>query len=235
MLNSINNINNINTRQSILILEDDEDLSDGIRMSLESPEFCFTCCHTISEAKKALDFNKFDLLILDISLPDGSGLDFCKEIRKTSHVPVVLLTAKDMELDIVIGLECGADDYITKPFNVKILLKKIELILNRNNVKKDLFTIKDLSINFEDRTVKKSGEIIYLTPTEFDLLQVFVKNKSIVLTRQILLEKLWDSKENFVDEHTLTLNISRLRSKLDKENDKYIETIYGVGYKLAEE
>lgn len=130
----------------------------------------------------------------------------------------------------------GADDYITKPFNIKIVLKKIEVILNRNNKKQEnIIKIKELIIDFDNRILKKNDEIIYLTPTEFDLLNIFVKNKNTVLTREVLLQKLWDSKENFVDEHTLTLNISRLRSKLDDENDKYIKTIYGVGYKFLEE
>lgn len=221
--------------QTVLVVEDDEMLNAGICFNIQNNNWKALSAQSIAEAKKLIQENKIDLVLLDVNLPDGNGFEFSKVIKEQKNLPFIFLTAHNLDDEILKGLELGADDYITKPFNVKILLKKIELILNRNNVKKDLFTIKDLSINFEDRTVKKSGEIIYLTPTEFDLLQVFVKNKSIVLTRQILLEKLWDSKENFVDEHTLTLNISRLRSKLDKENDKYIKTIYGVGYKLSEE
>lgn len=133
-------------------------------------------------------------------------------------------------------MKFGADDYITKPFNIKIVLKRIQVVLNRSNQNKEnILKIKDLIIDFDNRVLKKNNNIIYLTPTEFDLLNVFIKNKNTILTRDILLEKLWDSKENFVDEHTLTLNISRLRSKLDDENNKYIKTIYGVGYKFSEE
>ena len=134
------------------------------------------------------------------------------------------------------ALNFGADDYITKPFNIKIVLKKIQVILDRNNKNQEnRLKIKDLIIDFDNRVLKKRDTIIYLTPTEFDLLNIFVKHKNTVLTRDVLLEKLWDSKNNFVDEHTLTLNISRLRSKLDDENNKYIKTIYGVGYKFSEE
>ena len=130
----------------------------------------------------------------------------------------------------------GADDYITKPFNIKIVLKKMQVILDRTNKNQEnRLKIKDLIINVDNRVLKKNDTIVYLTPTEFDLLNIFAKNKNTVLTRDALLEKLWDSKNNFVDEHTLTLNISRLRSKLDDENNKYIKTIYGVGYKFSEE
>ena len=133
-------------------------------------------------------------------------------------------------------MKFGADDYITKPFNIKIVLKRIQVVLNRSNQNKEnILKIKDLIIDFDNRVLKKNNNIIYLTPTEFDLLNVLIKNKNTILTRDILLEKLWDSKENFVDEHTLTLNISRLRSKLDDENSRYIKTIYGVGYKFSEE
>ncbi len=134
------------------------------------------------------------------------------------------------------ALSFGADDYITKPFNIKIVLKKIQVVLDRGNQNREnRLRMKDLMIDFDNRVLKKRDTIIYLTPTEFDLLNIFVKHKNAVLTRDVLLEKLWDSKNNFVDEHTLTLNISRLRSKLDDENNKYIKTIYGVGYKFSEE
>ncbi len=134
------------------------------------------------------------------------------------------------------ALSFGADDYITKPFNIKIVLKKIQVVLDRGNQNREnRLRMKDLMIDFDNRVLKKRDTIIYLTPTEFDLLNIFVKHKNTVLTREVLLEKLWDSKNNFVDEHTLTLNISRLRSKLDDENNKYIKTIYGVGYKFSEE
>ena len=134
------------------------------------------------------------------------------------------------------ALSFGADDYITKPFNIKIVLKKIQVVLDRGNQNREnRLRMKDLMIDFDNRVLKKRDTIIYLTPTEFDLLNIFVKHKNTVLTRDVLLEKLWDSKNNFVDEHTLTLNISRLRSKLDDENSRYIKTIYGVGYKFSEE
>ena len=220
---------------NILVIEDDEMLNAGICFNIQNNNWHALSSYSIKEAENIIKENKVDLILLDVNLPDGNGFEFSKIIKEKFNIPFVFLTAHNLDNEVLKGLELGADDYITKPFNIKILLKKIELILNRNSSEIIEFSIKDLVINFNDRTVKKCGKIIYLTPTEFDLLQVFVKNKSMVLTRQLLLEKLWDCKENFVDEHTLTLNISRLRSKLDKENDKYINTIYGVGYKLSEE
>lgn len=220
---------------NILVIEDDEMLNAGICFNIQNNNWQTVSSYNIKDAKNIIKESKVDLILLDVNLPDGNGFEFSKIIKEKFNIPFVFLTAHNLDDEVLKGLELGADDYITKPFNIKILLKKIELILNRNSSKISEFSIKDLVINFEARTVKKAGRIIYLTPTEFDLLQVFVKNKSMVLTRQILLEKLWDCKENFVDEHTLTLNISRLRSKLDRENDKYIKTIYGIGYKLVEE
>ena len=220
---------------NILVIEDDEMLNAGICFNIQNNNWHALSSYSIKEAENIIKENKVDLILLDVNLPDGNGFEFSKIIKEKFNIPFVFLTAHNLDNEVLKGLELGADDYITKPFNIKILLKKIELILNRNSSEISEFSIKDLVINFEARTVKKAGRIIYLTPTEFDLLQVFVKNKSMVLTRQILLEKLWDCKENFVDEHTLTLNISRLRSKLDRENDKYIKTIYGIGYKLVEE
>ena len=210
-------------------------LNAGICFNIQNNNWQTISSYNIKDAKNIIKESKVDLILLDVNLPDGNGFEFSKIIKEKFNIPFVFLTAHNLDDEVLKGLELGADDYITKPFNIKILLKKIELILNRNSSEISEFSIKDLVINFEARTVKKAGRIIYLTPTEFDLLQVFVKNKSMVLTRQILLEKLWDCKENFVDEHTLTLNISRLRSKLDRENDKYIKTIYGIGYKLVEE
>ncbi len=220
---------------TVLVIEDDEMLNAGISFNIQNNKMEALNAFCIKEAKQIIKDKRVDLILLDVNLPDGDGFEFAKIIREEYNIPFIFLTAHNLDDEVLNGLELGAEDYITKPFNIKILLKKLELVLNRNKNKEDLFKLKDLIINFEDRTVKKNEEIIYLTPTEFELLKVFVKNKSIVLTRQMLLEKLWDSKENFVDEHTLTLNISRLRSKLDKENDKYIKTIYGIGYKLTEE
>lgn len=222
-----------NTKQSILILEDDEDLSSGIRMSLESPGFCFTCCKTISEAKEALEIDKFDLLILDISLPDGSGLDLCKEIRRTSRVPVVLLTAKDMELDIVIGLECGADDYITKPFSLMVLRARIRALLRRNdNFQKTGYQNEIFSFHFDTMDFYKNGKAIELSKTEQRILYTLVSNAGQIITRELLLERVWPDGTEYVEDNALSVGIRRLRDKLEDIPSKpgYIKTVYGKGY-----
>lgn len=222
-----------NIKQSILILEDDEDLSDGIRMSLEDPGFCFTCCKTISEAKEALALDKFNLLILDISLPDGSGLDFCKEIRKTSRVPVVLLTAKDMELDIVTGLECGADDYITKPFSLMVLRARIRALLRRSgNFRKAGYENGIFSFHFDTMDFYKNGKTIELSKTEQRILYALVSNAGQILTRELLLERVWPDGTEYVEDNALSVGIRRLRDKLEDVPSKpgYIKTVYGKGY-----
>lgn len=222
-----------NLKQSILILEDDEDLSDGIRLSLECPEFCFTCCKTISEAKNALQQNKFDLLILDISLPDGSGLRFCKEIRKTSHVPVALLTAKDMELDIVKGLECGADDYITKPFSLMVLRARIRALLRRNEAfQKTGYQNEMFCFHFDTMDFYKNGKAIELSKTEQRILYILVSNAGRILTRERLLEYVWPDGTEYVEDNALSVGIRRLRDKLEDTPSKpeYIKTVYGKGY-----
>lgn len=222
-----------NIKQSILILEDDEDLSDGIRLSLESPEFYFTCCKTISEAKKAIEQNKFDLLILDISLPDGSGLGFCKEIRRTSRIPVALLTAKDMELDIVRGLECGADDYITKPFSLMVLRARIRALLRRNDTfQKAGYQNEIFCFHFDTMDFYKNGKAVELSKTEQKILYTLVSNAGQILTRELLLERVWPDGTEYVEDNALSVGIRRLRDKLEDTPSKpeYIKTVYGKGY-----
>lgn len=222
-----------NIKQSILIVEDDEDLADGIRLSLESFGLCFTCCKTISEAKKALEQSKFDLLILDISLPDGSGLELCKKIRRTSSVPVALLTAKDMELDIVRGLECGADDYITKPFSLMVLRARIRALLRRSNTfTKPEYQNKIFWFNFDTMTFYKNGKAIELSKTEQRILYTLVSNAGQILTRELLLERVWPDGTEYVEDNALSVGIRRLRDKLEDIPSKpeYIKTVYGKGY-----
>lgn len=228
----MHNIKN-NKKQTIMILEDDEDLAEGISLSLNSRDLEFVLCRTIAEAKSRLQKRSFDLLIFDINLPDGSGLEFCREIRKSSRIPIALLTAKDMELDIVKGLECGADDYITKPFSLMVLRARIRALLRRN-MGNQQSEYRDSVFWFRFDTMKfyKEGSSIELSRTEQRILYLLVFNAGQILTRERLLEWVWPDGTEYVEDNALSVGIRRLRDKLEDVPSKpvYIKTVYGKGY-----
>ena len=170
-------------------------------------------------------------------MPDGNGLDFCREVRDKVNIPIVLFTANDTEEDMVKGFETGCDDYIAKPFSVEVLRHKVNAILKRNKmINKNLFEYNGLKIDFDRMSVDILGNEINLTATEYKLLELLAINKGKVVTKEILLEKLWDNNGNFVDENTLSVNIRRLRKKIeeDPKNPKYIITVFGIGYTFGE-
>lgn len=222
-----------NVKQYILILEDDEDLSEGICLSLQSPELTFVRSRTVAQAKQLLKERKYDLLILDINLPDGSGLDFCREIRKTSRVPIALLTAKDMELDIVSGLESGADDYITKPFSLMVLRARIRALLRRNvpeqrsEYRKGCF-----HFLFDRMEFYKNGQAVDLSKTERRILHLLVFHEGRIITRERLMDWVWPDGAEYVEDNALSVGIRRLRDKLEDtpSRPEYIRTVYGKGY-----
>ena len=218
--------------KKILIVEDDIILNSGLCYNFQINGYDVEPQYNMKSAIDSLKSRNYDLIILDVNLNDGNGFEICKDIRKSSNIPIVFLTACDLEEDIMNGFKIGADDYITKPFNINIFIKKIEAILRRceNKVLNDVYEEAGLCINFSKLTVVIDKRIVNLTPTEGRLLKIFISNKGQVLTRKILLEKLWDFEGNFVDEHTLTVNINRLRKKIESEERKYIITIYGMGY-----
>lgn len=222
-----------NVKQYILILEDDEDLSEGICLSLQSPELSFVRCRTVAQAKQLLKKRRYDLLILDINLPDGSGLDFCREIRKTNRVPIALLTAKDMELDIVSGLESGADDYITKPFSLMVLRARIRALLRRNvpeqrsEYRKGCF-----QFLFDRMEFYKNGQAVDLSKTERRILHLLVFHEGQIITRERLMDWVWPDGAEYVEDNALSVGIRRLRDKLEDmpSRPEYIRTVYGKGY-----
>ena len=210
----------------ILVIEDDQLLNGGLCFNLQNAGYETMPVYALKNAYPVVKSQKFDLMLLDVNLPDGNGFDFAREIQGFNQKPLIFLTAHELDKEVMEGFSAGADDYITKPFNIQIA------VLRRTMGKKEehLYRCGNLVIDFETRTVTKSGEKLSLTPTEFKLLYVFVKNENMALTRNLLLEKLWDSEGNFVDEHTLTINISRLRAKIKDAQYKYIKTLYGMGY-----
>ena len=222
-----------NNKKTILILEDDRDLCEGICLSLNSKEFSFVSCQTIVEARKQWNLGCFDLLILDINLSDGSGLEFLREVRRNSKVPIALLTAKDMELDIVAGLECGADDYITKPFSLMVLRARIRALLRRN-VEKQEKNYQDRIFQFSFDTMKfyKNNHIIELSKTEQRILSFLVFHEGQIMTRERLLAYVWPEGTEYVEDNALSVGIRRLRDKLEDKpsKPKIIKTVYGKGY-----
>ncbi len=212
----------------ILLLEDDEALGRGICMALETPSCTVTHCSTCLQAINILQGMVFDLLILDINLPDGSGLELLRTLRQNgTSTPAILLTANNLELDEVTGLEAGADDYITKPFSLAVLRARVNAQLRRSvPVKQDRIELNGFILDFTRMEFSKEGTIIDLSKTEQRLLRLLVENRGRTLPRELLLEKVWDGGE-FVDENALSVAVRRLRGKL---GNAPIRTVYGVGY-----
>lgn len=219
--------------EKILIVEDDRFINDGVKSFLRGKGYECVSAYDLYSARVALT-GSFHLVILDIKLPDGSGLDLCREIRKTSHVPIIFLTANDTDEDMVKGFLMGCDDYIAKPFSLDVLLQRIIAVLRRSSSeeKSEVYTYKDLSVDFEKRKVYVGDEPVKLSATEFKLLELLIKNKGQVLTRDVILSRIWDINENFVDDSTLTVYVRRLRQKLERDakNPEYIITVFGIGY-----
>lgn len=222
--------------QKILLLEDDTTLGNGIFLALQSPDLQITVCRTLAQAQDTVARNSFDLLILDINLPDGSGLALLEQVRRTSDMPVILLTANDLEMDIVTGLESGADDYITKPFSLAVLRARVNAQLRRRAAgKAACFTIGDFLFDFDKMEFRKAGEPIELSKTEQKLLRLLVENRGQTLPRATLVDRIWTDGAEFVDENALSVTVKRLRSKLEDNpsSPEYVKTVYGIGYTWA--
>ena len=218
----------------ILLLEDDKSLVYGLSFSFKKQGFNADIARTISEALDLWAKNKYELLILDVSLPDGSGFEFCRKIRENSDVPIIFLTASDEETSVIMGLDIGGDDYITKPFKLSILISRINALLRR--------TEKYNSQNIESNGIKihllegiayRNGYALNLTSGEYKLLCLLMENPNIVLTKDQILEKLWDINDNYIDNNSVTVYIRRLRVKIEDNpsHPKMIQTIRGLGYK----
>lgn len=216
----------------VLVVEDDTMLNSGLCYNLQMDHYQVASAHHAAEALERVKAGRFDLAVLDVNLPDRSGFELCREIKAIRDIPVVFLTARDLESDVMEGFELGADDYITKPFSINIFRKKVAAVLRRcgNRGKENIYSDGNLSVDFGKLTAAVGGKAVVLTPTECKLLRLFLSNANSVLTRRALLEKLWDCEGNFVDEHALTVYINRLRTKIESGGRKYIKTVYGMGY-----
>ncbi len=218
-------------------MEDDKLLNKGISYALGKSAYNVISTFNYDEGLIAFSNNSIDLILLDINLPHENGLKLCEEIRKNSESPIIFITANDTEQDIIQGFQTGCDDYITKPFSIEILKQRIIAVLKRTNIKeKNIFMYKDITIDYDMMILKKAEEVIKLTTKEYKLVELLTKNKGQVISRQVILERLWDVDGNFVDENTLSVNIRRLRQKIegDSRNPKYIITVFGIGYTWGE-
>lgn|SRR5690625_446497 len=224
----------------ILIVEDDKTIASGLEYSLQQDNYSTTVCYDATSARKEIEQNldQYSLCLFDLSLPDGSGYDLCQMVKKRSDLPVIFLTAMDEEVNVVMGLDMGADDYITKPFRVRELLSRIKSVLRRyhKQVQTNVITISTIKINVSSGQVFKNDEELILTALEYRLLLIFANHLGQVLSRDQLLEQIWDVAGDFVNDNTLTVYIKRLREKLedDPQKPKIIKTVRGLGYKVGD-
>ena len=220
--------------KQILIVEDDNLLNKTLTYNLELDGYTITSVLNARTAAESLKTNIFDLVLLDINLPDGNGYDLCRLIKpEHPDTVVIFLTANDQESDQIRGYEAGAVDYITKPFSISALQRKIKAMfamLEHHKPAKDIYEDGSLFLDFSEQFASLNGKPLALSAMEYKMLNLFLKNPKQVLTRQQLLERLWDIDEKYVDEHTLTTSISRIRSKIEADGDTYIKTVYGMGY-----
>lgn len=219
--------------KKILLVEDDESLNRGISFKLTREGYEVFSAFSIEEARKSFRKENVDLIILDVTLPDGSGFDFCQEIRRTSNTLIVFLTACDQEVEVVTGLDIGGDGYITKPFSLTILISKINALLRRNVPSTlEKITSKDLEFFPGRMVLTKKGQEIVLSKKELKLLTYLIKNPQQIIAKEQLLSQLWDMEGNFVDPNTVAVNVRRLREKIedDPSNPSYIKTVRGIGY-----
>ena len=221
--------------ERILVVEDDLALSAGLCFELDTGGYSSAAAYTCAKARYLVREERFSLVLLDVNLPDGNGFDLCREIKELRpELPVIFLTANDLEEDVLSGFDMGAEDYVTKPFNMKILLRRIEVALRRGkekpSVPADRWSDGFLLLDFSSLTAVRSGEKLAITPNEYKLLKTLTENSGRILTRQLLLERLWDSGGNFIDDHTLTVTMNRLRAKIEDDDHPYIKTVRGMGY-----
>ena len=221
---------------NILYVVDDLSLIDGLKYTLETSGYMIDISRTVKEALTLFKQSQYDLLLLDVTLPDGTGFDICREVRKLSTVPIIFLTASDEEISIVRGLDMGGDDYITKPFKLNELLSRIKALLRRSTQFSKADTILEangIKIDTIERLVWKKGTLLELTLIEYKLLCLFMQNPNHLLTREMILDLLWDGNGNYVDDNTLSVYIRRLRSKIEDTPNMpaFLLTERGFGYK----
>ena len=224
--------------KNILMVEDDSTIAFAVKYAVEQEGFNLDIAENLENTRKIVNSKEYDLILLDVMLPDGNGYEFLKQLREHDEdTPVIFLTACDEEVNIVMGLDIGGDDYITKPFRVRELISRINAILRRKGKSQDsnkkILKFKNISIHTLEARVFKNNEEIFLTSAEYKLLLILIQNKNMVLSRAQILEKLWDVTYDFINDNTLSVYIKRLREKIEDDSSKpqYILTVRGLGYK----
>lgn len=221
--------------KKIFLVEDDKTISKNLILLLRSEGFAVSHASTQGEAIQMLAAGKFDMALVDISLPDGNGFAVCTEIKQTQGIPVIFLTASGDEASVVTGLNMGADDYITKPFRPRELIARINAALRKADLEPSVFDRNGLVVDIASGIVKKNGNEVFLSALEYRLLLIFINNPRNIITRERLLDELWDAAGEFVNNNTLTVYIKRLREKIEDNPAKpqIILTVHGTGYRLG--
>lgn len=222
---------------TILVVEDDISLNRGIALTLAQDGIIIEQAYDLATAEQLIASRSIDLIVLDVNLPDGSGLDLCQNIRAVSRIPIIFLTANDMESDIVLGFDLGGDDYITKPFSLMVLRSRVMAVLRRSDLsREDKVILGTMTLDFGKMEFRRQGQPITLSKTEQKLLKVLVTHRGQILTRDQLMEQVWTHEAEFVDENALTVTVKRLRAKIEEDpsTPKYIKTVYGLGYMWTE-
>ncbi len=224
---------------AILFVEDDATIAMGVEYSLKQDGFQVSLAYRLEEARSLIKRSSFDLVLLDLSLPDGSGYELCKEIRAAGDIPIIILSVRDEEASIVLGLDLGADDYLTKPFRLRELISRMNAVLRRRGsgeAADRVLICRDVMVVTQQAKVYKNGREVILTALEYRLLLALIANQGRVLTRTQILAQIWDVDEDFVNDNTLSVYIKRLREKLenDPQNPTLITTVRGLGYKAGD-
>lgn len=226
-------------QEHILIVEDEISILYSLKEALTLSGYQISTAQSLEEAEKALSFS-LDLILLDLNLPDGKGFSFCETVCSKQQIPIIILTALDEDADIIHGLDLGADDYVTKPFKLAILLSRIAAVIRRSKQQpkeSDFLSCQDILLNRKDTSVFFQGTPVTLTVGEYRLLEYLLINKNRTLTRDMLLARLWDSEGKYVNDNTLTVMIKRLRNKLSSNSEQlgqFIQTVRGIGYKVED-